>query len=110
MFKIIFTLFVPNIANLYVVQVCQIFGFATFVVATVYYANQVVEESDRVKGQAYMTMANTLSIVFASVLGGVLIDLYGTNKMMIAGSVIAVAGCVMIFVSTVKSAGDKHKR
>nr|WP_315102117.1 MFS transporter [uncultured Catonella sp.] len=110
MFKIIFTLFVPNIANLYVVQVCQIFGFATFVVATVYYANQVVEESDRVKGQAYMTMANTLSIVFASVLGGVLIDLYGTNKMMIAGSVIAVAGCVMIFVSTVKSVGNKRKR
>ena len=102
MLKIILTLIAPDMMSLYVVQVCQMFGFAVFVVATVYYANQAVEECDRVKGQAYMTMANTLGIVFASVLGGVLIDLYGTNGMMIVGSVITVAGCAMIFISTVR--------
>ena len=85
------------------VQVCQLFGFATFVVATVYYANQAVEECDRVKGQAYMTMANTLGIVFASMLGGVLIDLCGTGGMMIVGSVITIIGCIMIFASTAKT-------
>ena len=105
MLKIILTLIAQDVRALYVVQVCQMFGFAIFVVATVYYANQAVEECDRVKGQAYMTMANTLGIVFASVLGGVLIDLYGTNGMMIAGSVITVAGCTMIFAATVR--GDK---
>ena len=102
MLKIILTLIAQDVRSLYVVQVCQMFGFAIFVVATVYYANQAVEECDRVKGQAYMTMANTLGIVFASVLGGVLIDLYGTNGMMIAGSVITVAGCTMIFAATVR--------
>ena len=103
MLKIILTLVVPDIISLYVVQVCQLFGFATFVVATVYYANYAVKECDRVKGQAYMTMANTLGIVFASMLGGVLIDRYGTNGMMIVGSVITIIGCVMIFISTTKS-------
>ena len=103
MLKIILTLIVPDMISLYIVQICQLFGFATFVVATVYYANQAVEECDRVKGQAYMTMANTLGIVFASMLGGVLIDRYGTNGMMIVGSVITVIGCVMIFMSTTKS-------
>ena len=103
MLKIILTLLVPDTVGLYVVQVCQLFGFATFVVATVYYANQAVEECDRVKGQAYMTMANTLGIVFASMLGGVLIDLCGTGGMMIVGSVITIIGCIMIFASTAKT-------
>ena len=103
MLKIILTLLVPDMVGLYVVQVCQLFGFATFVVATVYYANQAVEECDRVKGQAYMTMANTLGIVFASMLGGVLIDLCGTGGMMIVGSVITIIGCIMIFASTAKT-------
>lgn len=103
MLKIILTLLVPDMISLYIVQICQLFGFATFVVATVYYANQVVEECDRVKGQAYMTMANTLGIVFASMLGGVLIDIYGTNGMMIVGSVITVVGTVLIFLSTTKN-------
>ena len=102
MLKIILTLVVPDIISLYVVQICQLFGFATFVVATVYYANYAVKECDRVKGQAYMTMANTLGIVFASMLGGVLIDRYGTNGMMIVGSVITIIGCIMIFISTTK--------
>ena len=102
MLKIIFTLIVPNVISLYVVQVLQLFGFATFVVATVYYANQVVEECDRVKGQAYMTMANTLGIVVASLLGGALIDICGTNGMMIIGSVIAIIGSILIFISTTK--------
>ena len=102
MLKIIFTLIVPNVISLYVVQVLQLFGFATFVVATVYYANQVVEEFDRVKGQAYMTMSNTLGIVVASLLGGALIDICGTNGMMIIGSVIAIIGSILIFISTTK--------
>ena len=102
MLKIIFTLIVPNVISLYVVQVLQLFGFATFVVATVYYANQVVEECDRVKGQAYMTMSNTLGIVVASLLGGALIDICGTNGMMIIGSVIAIIGSILIFISTTK--------
>lgn len=103
MLKIILTLLVPDMISLYIVQVCQLFGFATFVVATVYYANHAVEERDRVKGQAYMTMANTLGIVFASMFGGVLIDRYGTNGMMIAGSVITVVGTILIFLSTTKN-------
>lgn len=102
MCKIIFTLIVPNVASLYAVQAFQMIGFAIFVVATVYYANQTVEEADRVKGQAYMTMANTLGIVVASLIGGALIDLYGTNGMMIVGSIIAIIGSIMIFAATTK--------
>jgi hypothetical protein len=102
MFKIILTLIVPNVMSLYFVQVCQLFGFATFVVATVYYANHAVEECDRVKGQAYMTMSNTLGIVFASLLGGALIDILGTNGMLMVGSIISVVGCVLVFISTTK--------
>ena len=106
MLKIIFTLLAPDMISLYIVQICQLFGFATFVVATVYYANHAVKECDRVKGQAYMTMANTLGIVFASMLGGVLIDWYGTNGMMIVGSVITVVGTVLIFLSTTKNKAE----
>lgn len=105
MLKIILTLLVPNMITLYFVQFCQLFGFATFVVATVYYANQAVEECDRVKGQAYMTMSNTLGIVFASLLGGALIDICGTGGMMTVGSVIAIIGCILIFITTTKENG-----
>ena len=49
-----------------------------------------------------MTMSNTLGIVFASLLGGALIDILGTNGMLMVGSIISVVGCVLVFISTTK--------
>lgn len=102
MLKIVLTLFVNDMAGLYIIQVCQMFGYAIFVVSTVYYANQEVEKCDRIKGQAYMTMVSTLGIVLASIMGGVLLDLGGINGMLTVGSVITFIGCILIFKSTKK--------
>lgn len=98
--KILLTLLVPNMLSLYVVQFCQTFGFAIFVVATVYYANKEVEECDRIKGQGYMTMVFTMGTVIASVLGGTLIDLYGITTMLVVGILISIGGNISIFKAT----------
>ncbi len=98
--KIVFTLLVPDVTALYFVQSMQSVGFAVFVIATVYYANQEMDGNDKIKGQAYMTMATTLGVVLSSMLGGWLIDEYGTRGMLLVGCVIGAIGCTVVFIAS----------
>lgn len=102
MLKTLFTLLVPNMIGLYFVQLLQMVGYAVFVVATVYFANSSVKKRDRIKGQAYMTMVSTIGIVFSSMFGGWLIDMIGTDGMLIVGTVISFVGVVIVMISTKK--------
>lgn len=100
--KAVATLLVTNIVGMYLIQGFQMFGFALFVVASVYYVNSIMEEKDRVKGQAYMTMTNTLGSVLGSLFGGVLIDAMGIPAMLLVSSVAAAAGMVTMAVAAEK--------
>lgn len=98
--KALGTLLAPNTATMYLVQLLQMFGFALFVVASVYYVNQMMEERDRVKGQAYMTVTNTLGGVLGSLCGGALIDAMGVHTMLLLSTIVAVAGMIIMWVAT----------
>lgn len=100
--KAVATLLVGSIGGMYLIQGLQMFGFALFVVASVYYVNSIMEEKDRVKGQAYMTMTNTLGSVLGSLLGGILIDLFEIPSMLFVSAVAAVTGMIIMAISTGK--------
>lgn len=105
--KAIGTLLVGNVIGMYLIQILQMFGFALFVVASVYYVNSIMEEKDRVKGQAYMTVTNTLGGVFGSSIGGALIDAFSIRTMLIVSVVAAIVGMGIMSVSTEKPKAKK---
>lgn len=101
MIKAIGVLFAYNIPLLYMNQILQIFTFAIIIPASVYYINDLMEEKDRIKGQAYTTSAITAGAVIGNLAGGALIDLYGTMAMLIGCAVAAAGGfiCILLFLA-----------
>lgn len=93
------TLLAPNIPVLYAVQIFQMFGWALITVSSVYYVNSVMEDRDKIKGQAYFTMTYTIGCVFGSLLGGALLEGFSANAMLICGSVCSLIGSIIIFIT-----------
>ena len=93
-------LLAPSIPLLYASQVFQMFGFALITVSSVYYVNAIMEPQDAIKGQAYMTITNTLGAVIGSLLAGRLIDQSGITVMLIWACAIAFAGTGIMLVAT----------
>ncbi|HOO27442.1 MAG TPA: MFS transporter [Lachnospiraceae bacterium] len=84
---------------IYAAQFAQMFGFALFVVSSVYYVNIKIERQDQVKGQAYMTMTNTIGSVAGSLLGGWLVDAKGVPAMLLVSTIAAIAGTFIVIFS-----------
>ncbi|MCI8318128.1 MAG: MFS transporter [Lachnospiraceae bacterium] len=105
------TLLVPSLTLFYFIQIFQMFGWGLLAVAPVYYANQTVREEDAIKGQAYMAITCTLGSVFASFLGGSLIDMAGVNVMVGIATAAGLLGAAIIVLFTEKSVSiPKQKR
>lgn len=95
--KHVLTYFAVNMFMIYAAQVIQMFAYAVFIPASVYYISQLVESSDLVKGQALMTGAMTLAGVFSSLVGGILLDELGVSHVLLIGAIISVLGTVCMF-------------
>ncbi len=102
MIKTVLTLLAPNILGIYIAQGVQILGFALQVPASVYYVNKLMRPEDRVKGQAFMTVTNTLGSIAGSLLGGVLLDALGVRALLLSAAVVALAGMFITYLSTEK--------
>ena len=94
--KGLLTIFVPSFPWFYGVQFFQMFSWAIISVAVVIYTNSIVNEEDKIKSQALMSVAYTASKIFASLTGGVLIDFLSVKGMMIVAVVICVIGTFII--------------
>ena len=98
--KTLGTLLAGSMPVFYAVQLFQMFGWGLISVASVYYVDSIMEEQDRIKGQAYMTMSYTIASIIGSLSGGSLIDLLGVPAMLITGSVSAALGTLVVFRAT----------
>ena len=77
-------------------QLLQALSFAILIPASVYYSDEVMEEQDRVKGQAFITAAITVGGMVGNLFGGKIIDAAGVPAMLTIG--VACAGAGMLFV------------
>lgn len=91
-----------GIGMIYGAQFAQMFGYALFTGASVYYVNSVIEEEHRVQGQAYMTFTSAAGSVLGSFLGGWLLDLTSVPGMLGFSTCIAGAGALIILFSAKK--------
>ena len=96
--KNLLTLAVSSVEAYYAVQVCQMFAWGITCIALVYYVNEIMEEEDAVKGQAYVTTTNTIAMVIGSLAGGWLIDLSGVQTMMIFSACCGAFGAVLVLL------------
>ncbi len=100
--KSLLTFLAGSMIGIYAAQFSQALGFALFVPASVYYVNHLMSEKDKVKGQAYMTVTNTVGSIAGSLLGGILIDYAGVSNMLLASTIIAFIGAIIIFFGVEK--------
>ncbi len=98
--RVLLTFVIPGIWGLYIAQLCQIAGYGLYTVCSVYYAGEVVSDKDTVKGQAYISAANTIGCLIAHLTGGAMIDAVGTENMLVITTVISIIGMIMMFFTT----------
>lgn len=93
--KALIALLAPNVLVFYISQLFQFSAYAVFIPASIYYVNLVIDETDMIKGQAFMTGAISLGGVIGSFLGGLLLGGSGVRGMLIVSVVTSVLGFVI---------------
>lgn len=91
-----------GMAGVFISQFCQIGAYALFIPASAYYADIVMESSDRVKGQAYVNCAITLGGMFSGLICGKVLDLAGAKTMLCFGIIASFLGAVLAFMAVSK--------
>jgi len=95
--KAVITLVAPNVLWIYIAQSFQFFSYAFITPASVFYVNQVINEGDKVKGQAFMGMTFGFSGLIGNLLGGVLLDTSGGVPLMLSvGIVVSIIGLILL--------------
>lgn len=86
----------PSVGFVYLSQFMQIGAFALFTPASVYYVNGVIDESNRVKGQALLGAASMgAGGTLGNFIGGRILDSSTVSNMLIVGVVISIIGCII---------------
>ena len=97
--KVLLTLLAPTIGFLYPVQLIQPLGWGLLSVSSVYYINETMAPSDKVKGQAFFTAVFTLGNVLGNLTAGFLLDHGGVFAMLLCGSVVSTIGAALLLLS-----------
>ena len=97
--KTFLTYFCNTINGLYLIQLTQLLGFALFTPASVYYVNKIMDEDDKAKGQAFVTMAITAGGFIGNFFGGLAIDNMGVKPLLLLSAIGALIGAVIILLS-----------
>ena len=90
------TLLAPSMGVFYLVQLFQPLGWGLLIVSSVYYVNGIMQEQDRIKGQAFMTMTLSVATILGSIGGGFLIDALGVDGMLVFATVCGAVGTVIV--------------
>lgn len=100
--KIFFTAIASSIGMLYFSMLFQSLAFALFIPASVHFVDEIMSEKDAVKGQAFVTIAMSLSSLIGSVLGGSLINLMGVSATLYFSTFVTFVGVVVSILGLVR--------
>jgi len=91
----------PNMLTLNLSQLLQLFAYALFTPASVYYVNEIIDAKNSVKGQSMVGVA-TFSLVGAigSFTGGKILDTKGVSAMLLVGTIVTGIGFIIVCFST----------
>lgn len=87
---------------LYFAHIFQLVSFALFLPSMVHFTNEVMSRGEAVKGQALFTTMVTVTTIFASLLGGIILDNAGAGALLICSTAATAAGAVIIIAAVDK--------
>jgi MFS transporter, PPP family, 3-phenylpropionic acid transporter len=95
--KTLATLLAPSVGWIYAAQCLQFFAFALFVPSSVYYVNEVINNANKVKGQAGIFLGTGISGMIGSLLGGFMLDSSGgVSFMLTVGLGVSLVGLMLV--------------
>ena len=92
-------IFATTMIGMYVSQSFQMFAYAVFIPTAAYFADHVMKESDKVKGQAYINSAITLGGVVSNLVSGKLLDSFGVHTMLAVGMAVCFIGVIIVIIA-----------
>ena len=106
--KIVLCWLADSVVMIFAAQLLQLVSFALFLPAMVHFTDEVISKEEAVKGQALFTTMVTITTVFSSLSGGVILDLGSTKLLTGIASLATAAGAVVFFLVTDKVKPRKH--
>lgn len=97
--KVFLSYLAPSVGFIYLAFLFQLISFPIFLSASVHLVDEVMEKGEAVKGQSLITGMITLSTVFASLLGGVILDHSGASLLLLISTVLCVIGTAIVILS-----------
>ncbi|MEG0924674.1 MAG: MFS transporter [Anaerovoracaceae bacterium] len=85
-----------SVITLFIAQGMQLFSFALFLPAMVHFIDEAMEKGEAVKGQALFIIMITVSTVFASFIGGIILDASGAKMLLLVSTLVTAIGAVVI--------------
>ena len=100
--KIFFTAIASSIGMLYFSMLFQSFAFALFIPASVHFVDEIMSDKDAIKGQAFVTIAMTVSSLIASVCGGFIIKFMGVSATLFFATFVTFVGVIVSILGLVR--------
>ncbi|MDF3002788.1 MAG: hypothetical protein K0Q48_2907 [Bacillota bacterium] len=88
-----------SVLFIYLAYLFQLVSFPIFLSAAIHLVDEVMEKGEAVKGQSFVTGMITMSTVFASLLGGVILDISGASLLLVISTATCVFGTMIVFLS-----------
>ncbi|MCI6012870.1 MAG: MFS transporter [Firmicutes bacterium] len=101
-----------SVQTVLLAQGLQLFSFALFLPAMVHFIDQNMQRGEAVKGQALYTAMTTVASVICSLLGGLILDVYGAERLMMLATALTAIGAAVIFVmiGKIRPAQEERKK
>lgn len=96
--KILCATIANSVFMVYVAQLFQLTSFGIFLPAMVCFIDEIMDKGEAVKGQALYTIITTVATIFASLAGGVILDVSGASSLLWISTIITGAGALLFCV------------
>lgn len=96
--KTLIITFATSIGAVYLGHFFQIFGFALYIVAIIEYTNEIMNPIQAISQQFNINIALSLGGIIGNIVGGFLVDYYGTFAMLSFGLVTTILGVICFYL------------
>lgn len=97
--KSILALIASSVMGIYFAQFSQMFAFGLYAAASVYYTNDIMQEEDKVKGQALLTTCHTIGGVLGAMMGGQIITNLGVPAVLYFNVFLSIGGVILFWLA-----------
>ena len=97
--KTLIMLLATNMTMVYISEICQLGAYALFIPTSAYYVEEIMQELDKVKGQAYINVSITLGGVFSNLICGRILDKSGVFSMLSVCLAVTAMGLLIVWIS-----------